>query len=129
MRHDHVLMCTLLINLRQRQTAQEECPCRVSYYCRLLYWTRFNRQDMHIAEVLRFVRASRADLTTLRLAVCRVLKAIVSDEGQLLRVTAGQLATNNVAMVEIDMLDCKLVTAMLNAQLYGMAYGNTSRIG
>ena len=32
-------------------------------------------------------------------------------------------------MVEVDMIDCKLVTAESGGCLYGMVYGNTSGMG
>lgn len=100
--------------------------CRISHYCRLPFLTSTSREQLYIAEVQRFVRASRLGAACKRLVVCRLMKASLTRG--MLKVTAAQLRSTEVAMVEIDMVDCKLVTAREGDVLYGMPYSNTSRM-
>lgn len=104
------------------------CGCRVSFRCKLRFLTRNENEQPFIAEVQHFVRATRPDGTVKRLAVCRLMKAAESAAG-LLKVSSVQQAAREVAMVEVDMIDCKLVTAESAGCLYGMVYGNTSGMG
>ena len=106
-----------------------EDACRVSYLCQLRFLTATNREHVYIAEVQHFVRAISADgqLPVLRLAVCRLMRA--TDNGMCLKVTAGQLASTDIAMVEVDRIDHKLVSALDGNTLYGMQYCNTSSLG
>ena len=100
--------------------------CRVSHYCRVRFVTATGREDCFIAEVQCFVRASKPNTACQRLAVCRLMKASVTRG--MLKVTAAQLRSTDVRMVEVDMIDCKLVTARSRDALYGMPYCNTSRM-
>lgn len=98
---------------------------RVSYLCRLNFWTAASQLQPHIAEVQHFVRARLSDGPTKRLAACRLMRASLSEQG-VLRVTAGQTSSTEMAMVEVDSLDCKLATANQGGVLFRAPYANTS---
>lgn len=98
---------------------------RVSYFCKLRFIASTGAEHLHIAMVLNFIRATNADGLIKRLATCKLMRASQSI-GHLLKCTAGQQAAAGVDLVEVDMLDEKLVTARRGGSLYGMPYGNTS---
>ena len=97
----------------------------MSYLCQLYFLTSTGQRQPHIAEIQHFVRASRGDGQVKRLASCRLMKATVGEEG-LLKVTPGQARSTESALVDIDMIDCKPVTAWDGPTLYGAPYANTS---
>ena len=101
--------------------------CRVSYLCKLRFLTRNLHEQLYIAEVLSFLRVVKTDGATKRMAVCKLFKA--TESGGLLKATAASQRAADTAIVEVDMVDCKLVTARDDGVLYGMTYGNTSGIG
>lgn len=100
--------------------------CRISYYCKVNFVLATEREQPYIAEVQCFVRASRPGVACKRLAVCRLMKASVMRG--MLKISAAQLRSTDIAMVEVDMIDEKLVTAHEGNVLYGMRYSNTSRM-
>ena len=99
----------------------------MSFFCQQRFTTSTGREHSYIAEIRSFVRAANGTGAILRLAVCRLMKATLT--GGMLKVAPGQLASNDIRMVAIDMIDFKLVTAWEANTLYGIPYGNTSGMG
>ena len=95
--------------------------------CKLRFLTRHLNEQLYIAEVQSFLRVVKADGRTKRMAVCKLIRA--TESGGLLKATAASQRAADTAVVEVDMVDCKLVTARDGGVLYGMTYGNTSGMG
>ena len=99
------------------------CGCRLSYFVKLRHQTSQGAEVLYIAKILHFVKATNSEGASKRLAACQLFQASLQGEVRKASVARPMAET---FMIEIDLLDAKLVTARHGTSIWGMLYGNTS---